>query len=335
MPLLTALSLLLGILIAPCTAKFEHSYKGIATEGIQACINSSTFTAENITLRDNCGDAFACIMSNISSQKQSILSSGSGILAFVPTVLLVLGTSNEDVIRISARFPLLAFFLALATINKRPQLTKLPSASPRVVIDLGPYGAISEKARTYSPPTAFRGVTTTHVGIVVAHIATGAGAAVVVWRTIDLGVNAVVTWACWTDFYPMVWLLLAVVHHIAAVVFVRLTLKITPCPTRSVNNTAQGIATATARVPISALRVWDLQQQNCTVICAHTGFAKLSKAGLDLLNNATYLYGTAIFSSLTMVSGHNAIKVLCTYSGVAVASRIAAVWVLEEIGGAD
>jgi hypothetical protein len=56
---------------------------------------------------------------------------------------------------------------------------------------------------------------------------------------------------------------------------------------------------------------------------------------MDLPNNATYLYGTAIFSSLTMVSEHNIMKVLCTCSGIAVVSRMAAVWMLEEIGESD
>lgn len=54
---------------------------------------------------------------------------------------------------------------------------------------------------------------------------------------------------------------------------------------------------------------------------------------MDLLNNATYLYGTAIFSSLTMISGHNAIKVLGVYATVAVVSRVIDDWVLVEIGG--
>jgi hypothetical protein len=61
----------------------------------------------------------------------------------------------------------------------------------------------------------------------------------------------------------------------------------------------------------------------------------LYKAGMDLLNNATCVYGPAIFSSLTMVSGHNAIKILCVYGGIAILSRIAAVWVLEAVGDSD
>lgn len=112
----------------------------------------------------------------------------------------------------------------------------------------------------------------------------------------------------------------------------RSTLKLAPCCTNSADNAAESNAT---RVAKSALLVWDLKQDGCTVDCARERFAKLSKVCMDLLNNATYLYSTAIFSSLTMVSGHNAIKVLCIYAGNAVVSRIAAVWVLEEIEGSD
>lgn len=56
---------------------------------------------------------------------------------------------------------------------------------------------------------------------------------------------------------------------------------------------------------------------------------------MDLLNNATYLYGTAILLRFTMGSGHNTIEVLCVSASVVVVSRIVADWVLEEIGDSD
>lgn len=78
-------SLLLAIctLVTLCSAKFEHNYAGISSEGVQACIDNSNFTRATITLRGNCGNAYACIMDNISNSKQSILSSGTSILALV------------------------------------------------------------------------------------------------------------------------------------------------------------------------------------------------------------------------------------------------------------
>lgn len=78
----------LCILVALCSAKFEHNYIGIASEGVQRCVTNSDFTQETITFRDNCREAYACIMSNLENSEQSILSSGSSILALVCTPTL-------------------------------------------------------------------------------------------------------------------------------------------------------------------------------------------------------------------------------------------------------
>ena len=49
------------------------------------------------------------------------------------------------------------------------------------------------------------------------------------------------------------------------------------------------------------------------------------KPVMDLLNNAACFYGIAIFLSLTMVGGYNAIEVHCTYGSVAAISSIPAI----------
>jgi hypothetical protein len=79
----------------------------------------------------------------------------------------------------------------------------------------------------------------------------------------------------------------------------------------------------------SALWVWDLTEPNPEVSIAHRKWARWSKAGNDLLNNANYLYGTAVFSSLTLVTGHTAIQKLATLGVIAFLSKGVAVWVLE------
>lgn len=176
------------------------------------------------------------------------------------------------------------------------------------------------------------GKTMTQVCIVVA---TGVGSGVFIWKTIDLGMNGVLIWACWTDFYPISWLVLAVLHHLVAVLTMRLSLKLSLHPINNVNDAAQNSAKVKCHVIRSALSVWDLRQDSCTVQCTQKGFPKFSKACTNLLNHAIYLYRTAIFSSLTVISGHRAMMVMRTYGGIAMASRIVAVWVLEEIGGSD
>jgi hypothetical protein len=79
----------------------------------------------------------------------------------------------------------------------------------------------------------------------------------------------------------------------------------------------------------SALWVWDPTEPNPEVSIAHRKWARWSKAGNDLLNNANYLYGTAVFSSLTLVTGHTAIQKLATLGVIAFLSKGVAVWVLE------
>lgn len=329
-------SLLLAFAILPLlsSAKFQNTYEGLAASGVQTCIATSDFTSQNITLRRNCGEAFACIMANIPNQHQSILSSGSAILGFVsvrflrmarglptdrqvPTVLLVLGSPNEDIMRISARFPLLALLLSITSISKRPRTGQGQHFGTTKVagVQLGPYGVVGTTDNKASPINVT-------VGFIAAHIIAALGAVFVTWQTVDLGRKAVVTWACWTDFYPVIWLVIAVLHHNLSVVCLRVSLRVR---IRSRDREPE--------IVCNALSVWDVTSVDGNVECSRKRLARWSKAALELLNNANYLYGTAIYSSLTMVSGHQAIKVLVLYGAVAVFPRVAAIWVLEEMGG--
>jgi hypothetical protein len=263
--------------------------------------------------------------------------------------------------------------------------------SSATIIDLGPYGTIDETASSSknlqkdkeAPYLSHR---LAHWGIFGAHVLACGGAAAIIWSTIDLALHGVVTWACWTSFYPVIWLALAIIHYLGGVISIRYSLKL---PTRITTSPNDADETCSAElVPInsiehlrspvpstgsterteshlegvrppvpntqtryndnqaraaepfqsvakSALFILDLRTDGGTVICTRRRFADLSKACVDLLNNAAYLYGTGIFSSLTMVSGTNAIKVLCIYASVAIVSRVITEWVLEEIGGAD
>ena len=264
------------------------------------------------------------------------------------------------------------------------------------MIDLGPYGTIDEKASSSKDPhksqkgKGFPSLSylLAHWDILGAHALACGGAGVIIWSTVVLGMHGVVTWACWTSFYPVIWLVLAIVNYFAGVITIRHSLQL---PTRvmtahsdvdetgstelvpinstehlgghvpSTGSTGTGRTesplqghhhplpnpqnrsvddrTREARPPQlaarSALFAWGLKPDGGTILCTRRRFANLSKACVDLLNNATYLYGTAIFSSLTMVSGTNAIKVLGIYASVAIISRVITEWVLEEIGGAD
>jgi hypothetical protein len=251
----------------------------------------------------------------------------------LPTVLLVLGNTNEEIVRISSRFPILAFFLSITNINKRPNAHKYTRRhqpnGPSVF--LGPYGSVANATPTNSKPSTSH---LDYVGIVLAHVFAGIGVAVVIYQTVDLGRKAVMSWGCWTDWYLIIWVWNGAYHHIASVICMRLSLRVQIL----YPNSASHASTPTSRSSIpaqSAILVWDLTRQPYTVVVAHKRFARWSKAAVDLLNNVNYMYGTAVFSSLTLVSGNNAIQNLAKFGAMAVVGRVVGFWVLEQMGGLD
>jgi hypothetical protein len=79
------LFLSLVTLISSCQAKFKHTYSEIAGNAVNACLKDTNYKFDryNITLRNNCRDAFDCVLSNVPDRMQMNLSSGSAILGFV------------------------------------------------------------------------------------------------------------------------------------------------------------------------------------------------------------------------------------------------------------
>jgi hypothetical protein len=61
-----------------------------------------------------------------------------------------------------------------------------------------------------------------------------------------------------------------------------------------------------------SLGVWRLQltAPELDLQLAHPAFAHWTKAGVELLNNVNFLYGTIAFSSLSLMSAVNAIKIV-------------------------
>jgi hypothetical protein len=221
----------------------------------------------------------------------------------IPTVLLILGSTNAELMRIHAHYPLLAFLLSIANTNKRPDRAQ---------------------------PTPIHTTPASSVGIWTIHVLAAIGAGVVIWQTIEIGRNGVVSWACPTDWYPVLWIGMAVVHHAVSVVLMRWSLSVTAVPAPALPSSAS------ARKPsrpatASAFTCWDLTQPGIRVEVHGKRFAKWSKATADLVNNYNFLFGTAIFASLTLVSGVVALKKLATFGGVAIAARVAADYVLEGI----
>lgn len=216
----------------------------------------------------------------------------------------------------NAQYPLLAFLLSIASINKRSETVATVHQSSSRSVDLGQYGYVQRVSRT------------SYVGIAAAHVLAAAGAAAVIWQTVDVGRKSVVSWACWTDFYPTLWVCLAILQHLLAVTSLRLSLTVSKAKSEDLHVEKHSTKQ-------SGLARWNLLQKDWKVELAYRRIARWSKAFADLLNNLNFLYGTAIFSSLTLVSGHNAIKIMVTYGAIAVFARITAVWVLEEMDEVD
>jgi hypothetical protein len=196
-------------------------------------------------------------------------------------------------------------------------------------MSLGLYGSVGR-----TPTSSNSSISWVHFASnMLAHVLVGTGAAVVVYQSVDLGRKSVVSWACWTDWYPVLWVCFGAYHHILSVVCMRLSLHIHAFqPSSASHAPLPSPSPFTAVQP--AILVWDLTRQPYTVV-AHKRFARWSKALVDLLNNINYLYGTAIFSSLALVSGRNTINNLAIYGAVAVVGRMVGLWALEEMGGPD
>jgi Flp pilus assembly protein TadB len=93
--------------------------------------------------------------------------------------------------------------------------------------------------------------------------------------------------------------------------------------------------TQQAVVEVSAFRIWDLTRSDVQVELRRKRFGKWSKAVVGLVNNVNYLYGTAVFTSLTLVFGVVAITKLAIFGIIVVGARIVTVWVLDDIEGED
>ncbi|KAF2107021.1 hypothetical protein BDV96DRAFT_589992 [Lophiotrema nucula] len=296
-------------------AKFSVVYQGIATAGRDTC--TLNLTQYQIEKPSSCGAIFRCILTELDNYDQAILSSGNAILGFIPTVVTLLSATDDDLLRIHAEYPILAFLLSITNISttnpytrtirpveiKRLTDTETASSLDAQQKDLGPHNHIIPLNRNSSD---------SHATIIVYHLTALAGAAVVIWQTIDLGQKAVLTWACWTEFYPALWVLLGTLQHILAVCCLRLSLRDSADP----RNTSLGI--------------WQpqLTTAKLDLELAHPKFAHWAKACVELLSNVTFLYGTVVFSSLSLVSGVNAIKVLVVYGFVPVFTRIMAAMVI-------
>lgn len=356
--------LLLWLLIAGlAAAKFDALMSQTSRDGLQACLASGTYNeTSSIYSVAGCGEGFRCIMANIDNSGQTILSTGSAILGFVgcdccpcpcvadqcqiPTALVLIGSSNEEIVRLHARFPLLAFWMSMNNANKAQQritwskqdAQKPPLQPINLAVNVEPYGLVKR-------PTLDR---TSQRVLKLVHALAAACAASLVYETYRVGREGVIAWACWTDFYPGIWLAVAVVQHLACVLCLRLTSSIEVqyndrWTLRAIEH-SRASSTRTAyiwqcclRLLDLGLRIWhrlpvaDLTHQRVEIFNSRPTLAHWLKVLTDMIGLANYVFGTIVFSSLTLISGHDAIIIVLHYGFVAMASRVMATWALDLI----
>lgn len=184
--------------------KFVAVYKGIARDGLNACLNdpSFPFTRDNVTDRGNCRHALACIMDHIDNSQQSILSSGASTLGFVPTVLSLVDSSREDLMFIYKKVPSLAPLLSLAGVH---------IAGFKVAWGMQ---SVVQPTKTPPPHISTKRALSAGLPLMLIHLLAAGAAATMTWQTYDLGHKAVLSWGCWTNFYPLLSLALKTLQHI-------------------------------------------------------------------------------------------------------------------------
>lgn len=219
-------------------------------------------------------------MDTIENSDQSILSAGSSTLGFVPTMLTLLGIQRSELMAVHERWPILALLLRLTTVN--------------IAEDRIPWSGRAKLQRESASAVKITLHNSSRLVLIVVHIVAALAAGVTIWQTIDLGRRAVLAWACWTSFYPSVWLCLSAFQHFLDVL------------TKLLN---KGPDKKQSWMRINVFRVLNL-------------FAAL-------MGMVTYIFGTIVLASLTMVSGINAVHVVATYGLAAVVTRACCAWVME------
>lgn len=133
----------------------------------------------------------------------------------------------------------------------------------------------------------------TTLTVAIVHLIVLIAACGIAYQTYDLGQKAVLSWACWTWFYPMIWLGLSILQHLLSILTKRLDSEINACSRRRMLGT------------------------------------RLLKIATDAMGMVAYIYGTIVFASLTLVSGQNAVEIVAVYGALAIVSRGCAAWVLD------
>jgi hypothetical protein len=134
----------------------------------------------------------------------------------------MLGSSHDELLRVHAHRPLLAFLLAICN----PSIVTIRTPWRPPVVD-SQHNDVPEPSRLQMLQGILNGSRLTRrrwATELALNVVAAAGAGVMIWRTITLARQTLLVWACWTSIYPIVWLLLSPFAHVAQVFLAHLCL---------------------------------------------------------------------------------------------------------------
>lgn len=241
----------------------------------------------------------------------------------LPTVLSMMSSTSDDLLRIHIRYPLLAFLLSLcnpSTISE--SLTTLTTHNTPV---LQP----DEKKRTLGYMRV-AGVQSWHFGLrgspwealvkktmeVALHLAVVGIISLQLREVFIVGLAGVVVFSCYSWFHPLIWVLFGGVIHIRNVICWRLCLGPTERSSRS-----------TLRVRLT----WCLADSLADVKLAHPYWARFKTLFFEVVSLMDYAYGTVTLSSMSLISSRQAVVIVCILGFSALSARLIAILLLEVL----
>jgi hypothetical protein len=322
--------------VAPWPEKYDHwygSWRVQLTDISESVCNLSLAAfrgdpAARATLgpvRSYCWTHSNCIVQTLTPDIAQSIAGASILLGLMPTILSVLGLSVAEMALLHMNRPVLSFLLSLGApavypgrflIWEDPLRASEPHTGAWVIRAFPRKWAILISAAQYI--------------LVLGAIALN------VYNAWTMGVRAVLVWFCDASYWPLLWVVLATVIHIIAVLSLRFAIRrkrpSSPPPHDSRGSKLNSITTSL----LTFLRSEFTLSANATSQVRDHYSVRLGPLPVVLqyagaLSALAHLiFGTAMFSSLIYIGNADAIPIIQRFMGAAIVSRI----VLQfEIGG--
>jgi hypothetical protein len=269
-----------------------------------------------------------CILQTLTPNITQSIAGASILLGLMPTILSVLGLSVAEMALLHMNRPVLSFLLSLGApavypgrflIWEDPLRASEPHTGAWVIRAFPRKWAILISAAQYI--------------LVLGAIALN------VYNAWTMGIRAVLVWFCDASYWPLLWVVLATVIHIIAVLSLRFAIrrKRSSSPPHSPPHDSRGSKLNSITTSLlTFLRSEFTISANATSQVRDRYSVRLGPLAVVLqyvgaLSALAHLiFGTAMFSSLIYIGNADAIPIIQRFMGAAIVSRI----VLQfEIGG--